>query len=32
VEFEGQQFNMDVVIADLGDTETIVGLDFLEGH
>jgi len=32
VDFEGQQFNMDVVIADLGDTEAIVGLDFLEDH
>lgn len=32
VGFEGKQFVIDVVIADLGETEAIVGLDFLEGY
>ena len=32
VGFEGQPIDMDVVVADLGETEAIVGLDFLDTH
>ena len=32
VGFEGQPIDMDVVVANLGETEAIVGLDFLDTH
>ena len=30
VDFNGKQFAMSIVVANLGKTEAIVGLDFLE--